>query len=75
MMRDWFRSFFIVNLNIPEVFVETITQSAAHFADVYFFTLGTGNTVDETGGNAQEMVSDGNSSRRSGDFVHVGVEQ
>ena len=34
MSRDWFRSVFIVNLNIPKVFAETITQSAA---DVYFF--------------------------------------
>ena len=39
MSRDWFRSVFIVNLNIPKVFAETITQSAARFADVYFFAL------------------------------------
>ena len=32
MSRDWFRS-----VNIPKVFAETITQSAARFADVYFF--------------------------------------
>ena len=25
--RNWFRSVFIVNLNIPKVFAETITQS------------------------------------------------
>ena len=31
MSRDWFRSVFIVNLNIPKVFAETITQSAARF--------------------------------------------
>ena len=37
MSRDWFRSVFIFNLNIPEVFAEMITQSAARFADVYFF--------------------------------------
>ena len=37
MSRDWFRSIFIVNLNIPKVFAETITQSAARFTDVYFF--------------------------------------
>ena len=37
MSRDWIRSVFIVNLNIPKVFAETITQSAARFADVYFF--------------------------------------
>ena len=36
MSRDWFRSVFIVNLNIPKVFAETITQSATRFADVYF---------------------------------------
>ena len=44
MSRDWFRSVFIVNLNIPKVFAETVTQSAARFAIVYFF--GTGNTVN-----------------------------
>ena len=27
--RDWFRSVCIVNLNIPKMFAETITQSAA----------------------------------------------
>ena len=32
MSRGWFRSVFIVNLNIPKVFAETITQSAARFA-------------------------------------------
>ena len=37
MSRDRFRSVFIVNLNIPKVLAETITQSAARFADVYFF--------------------------------------
>ena len=37
MSRDWFRSVFIVDLNIPKVFAETITQSVARFADVYFF--------------------------------------
>ena len=36
MSRDWFRSVFVVNLNTPKVFAETITQSAARFADVYF---------------------------------------
>ena len=36
MSRDWFRSVFIVNLNISKVFAETTTQSAARFADVYF---------------------------------------
>ena len=34
MSRDWFRSVFIVN--IPKVFAETIAQSAARSADVYF---------------------------------------
>ena len=37
MSRDRFRSVFTVNLNIPKVFAVTITQSAARFADVYFF--------------------------------------
>ena len=37
MSRDWFRSAFIVNLHIPKVFAETITQSATRFADVDFF--------------------------------------
>ena len=36
MSCDWFRSVFIVDLNIPKVFAETITQSAARFTDVYF---------------------------------------
>ena len=36
MSRDWIRSVFIVNINIPKVFTETITQAAARFADVYF---------------------------------------
>ena len=37
MSRDWFESVFIVDLNIPKVFAETVTQSlfAARFADVY----------------------------------------
>ena len=39
MSCDWFRSVFIVNLNIRKVFAETITQSAARFADVYFFFI------------------------------------
>ena len=50
--HDWFRGVFIVNLSIPKVFAETVTQSAAHFADVYFFARGSGNTIDESGGNA-----------------------
>ena len=37
MSHDWLRSVFIANLNIPKVFAETITRSAARFADVYFF--------------------------------------
>ena len=37
MSCDWLGSVFIVNLNIPKVFAETITQSATRFADVYFF--------------------------------------
>ena len=40
MSYDWFRSVFIANLNIPKVFMETITQSVARFADVYFFAQG-----------------------------------
>ena len=32
MPRDWFRSVFIVNLNIPKVFAQTITQSAARLS-------------------------------------------
>ena len=35
MSRDWFGSVFIVNL---DVFEETITQSAAGFANVFFFS-------------------------------------
>ena len=57
------------------MFAETITQSAARFADVYFFAQSTGNTVDEIGGNAREMISYGNSSLGSGDFVRVGNER
>ena len=45
---------FIANLNIPEVFA--VTQSAARFGDVYFVTQGTGDTVDEIGGNARNMI-------------------
>ena len=37
MSREWCGSIFIVNFNIPKVFAKTITQSAARFADVYFF--------------------------------------
>ena len=37
MSRDWFGSVFIVDLNIPKVFAETVTQSAARFADVHIF--------------------------------------
>ena len=36
MSRDWFGNVFIVELNIPKVFAETITQSAARFANAYF---------------------------------------
>ena len=36
-LLEWFGSVFIVNLNIPKVIAETITQSAARFADVYYF--------------------------------------
>ena len=38
MSCDCFGSVFIVYLNISMVFEETVTQSAARFADVYFFT-------------------------------------
>ena len=75
MSRDWFGSVFIVNLNISKVFAETIAQSAARFANVYFFACGTGNGVDEIGGNAREMIGDGNSSLRCGNFVRVGDER
>ena len=34
--HDWFASVVIADLNIPKVFVETVTQSAARFADAYF---------------------------------------
>ena len=37
MSRDWFGSVFIVDLIIPKVFAETVTESAARFADIYFF--------------------------------------
>ena len=36
---------------------------------------GTGNTIDEIGGNARQMIRDGNSSLRSGDFFRVGDER
>ena len=36
MFRDWFRSVFIVELNISKVFAETVTPSADRFADVFF---------------------------------------
>ena len=37
MSRDWFERVFIVNLNTPKVFAETITQSAARFVSYVFF--------------------------------------
>ena len=37
MSRDWFGSVF--NLNIPKVFAETVTQSAARFPDVYKYVV------------------------------------
>ena len=39
MSRDWFGSVFFANLNIPKLFAETATQSAARFAHVYFFYI------------------------------------
>ena len=48
------------------MFAETITQSAARFADVYFFAYGTGKTVDTIDGYAREMIGDGNSLLKSG---------
>ena len=36
MSFDWFGNIFVVELNISEVFAEMITQSAAHFTNVYF---------------------------------------
>ena len=57
MSRDWFGSVFIVDLNIPKVFLETVTQSAAPFADVYFLTERTGYAVDKIGRNAREMIA------------------
>ena len=41
---------------------------AARFANVYVYT------VDEIGGNSCEMIGDGNSSLRSGNFVCIGDE-
>ena len=36
--RDRFNgSVFIIDLNIPKVFAETVTQSSACFSDVYFY--------------------------------------
>ena len=64
MLFDWFGSVFIVDLNISKLF----TQSAARFADVYFFAPGTGNTVEEIDGNTSEMIGDGSSSLRSGNL-------
>ena len=37
MPPDWFGIVFIVDLNISKVFAKMVTQSAACFADVYFF--------------------------------------
>ena len=37
MLHNWFGSVFIVDLNIPKVFKETVTQSVAHFTEVNFF--------------------------------------
>ena len=37
MSRDWFGSVFVMDRNIPNVFVETVTQSAARFADIYIY--------------------------------------
>ena len=55
LSRDWFGSVFIVDLNIPRVFAETVTQSATRFI-----------TVDEIDGNARKVIGDGNSTIRSG---------
>ena len=49
MSRDWFRSVFIVNLNIPKMFAETIAQSAARFADV--------DQIGKMNGKWSEMVT------------------
>ena len=32
MFRDWFVSVFVVDLNIPKVFAETVTQFAARYS-------------------------------------------
>ena len=72
MSRDWFGSVFIVYLNIPTVFSETVTQSTARFADVYFLhKVQVIRTVDEINGNAREMIGDGSSLLRSGNIVRV----
>ena len=73
MLHNWFGSVFIVDLNIPKVFPGTVTQSAVRFADVYFFFHKV--QGDEIGGNAREMIGDGNSSLRSGNFLRVGDER
>ena len=54
MSRDRFRSVFIVNLNISKVFVETITQSAARFADVYVYYMI--NVLLNVGPNSTKIV-------------------
>ena len=46
MSRDWFRSVFIVNLNIPKVFAETMTQSAEQG----------GNKATKTGGGFKSFT-------------------
>ena len=38
LSRYWVGSVFVVNFDISKMFAETVTQSAARFADVYFST-------------------------------------
>ena len=64
MSRGRFGSVVIVNFAISKMFAETVTQSAARIADVFFFTSSTGYAVDKVSGNTREIISDSNSSRK-----------
>ena len=74
MSRDWFRNV----LSLISTSLRCSRKRSPNLRTVSpmynFFCIGTGNTIDEIGGNAREMISDGNSSLRSGDFVRVGAE-
>ena len=77
MSRSCFGSIFVVNSDISKMSAETVTQSAARFADVYFSTYKVQYTqIDKISGNTREMITETNgSSLRSRNFVHVGDER